>query len=53
MKVQIMEKKTWEKVSRETEMENSMTYVLNRYLVMDRRLHFPVSLDEIWTNYPS
>jgi hypothetical protein len=29
-----MEKKTWEKVSRETEMENSMTYVLNRYLVM-------------------
>jgi hypothetical protein len=29
-----MEKKTSEKVSRATEMENSMTYVLNRYLVM-------------------
>jgi hypothetical protein len=29
-----MESKTWEKVSRATEMENSMTYVLNRYLVM-------------------
>jgi hypothetical protein len=46
-----------------------MTYVLNRYLVMDdftvgtlftqpfagngslRRLRFPVSLDEMWTNY--
>jgi hypothetical protein len=28
MKVQIMERKTWEKVSRATEMENSMTYVL-------------------------
>jgi hypothetical protein len=26
MKVQIMERKTWEKVSRATEMENSMTY---------------------------
>jgi hypothetical protein len=25
---------TWEKVSRATELENSMTYVLNRYLVM-------------------
>jgi dihydrofolate reductase len=35
MKVQIMERKTWEKVSRTTKMENSMTYVLNRYLVMD------------------
>jgi hypothetical protein len=34
MKVQIMERKTWEKVSRATEMENSMTYALNRYLVM-------------------
>jgi hypothetical protein len=34
MKVQIMERKTWEKVSRVTEMENSMTYVLNRYLAM-------------------
>jgi hypothetical protein len=29
-----MERKTWEKVSRAKEMENSMTYVLNRYLVM-------------------
>jgi hypothetical protein len=66
-----MERKTWEKVSRATEMENSMTYVLNRYLVMGdfsvgtvftqslagngrlRRLHFPVSLDEMWTNYPA
>jgi hypothetical protein len=28
MKVQIMERKTWEKVSRATEMENSMAYVL-------------------------
>jgi hypothetical protein len=79
-----MERKIWEKVSRSTEMENSMTYVLkctekaiqhpptrlaNRYLVMGaftvgtmftqplagngrlRRLHFPVSLDELWTNY--
>jgi hypothetical protein len=27
MKVQIMERKIWEKVSRATEMENSMTYV--------------------------
>jgi hypothetical protein len=52
-------------------MENSMTYVLNRYLVMGdftvgtmfnqplagngrlRRLRFPVSLDEMWTNYPA
>jgi hypothetical protein len=34
MKVQIMERKTWEKVSRATEMENSMTHILNRYLVM-------------------
>jgi hypothetical protein len=34
MKVQIMERKTWEKVSRATEMENSMTSVLNRYLAM-------------------
>jgi hypothetical protein len=34
MKVQIMERKTWEKVSRATEMENSVTYVLNRYIVM-------------------
>jgi hypothetical protein len=33
MKVQIMERKTWEKVSRATEMENSMTHILNRYLV--------------------
>jgi hypothetical protein len=71
MKVQIMERKTWEKVSRATKMENSMTYVLNRYLVMGdftvgtmftqplvgngpfRRLHFPVSLDEMWTIYPA
>jgi hypothetical protein len=29
-----MERKTWKKVSRAAEMENSMTYVLNRYLVM-------------------
>jgi hypothetical protein len=28
MKVQIMERKTWDKVLRATEMENSMTYVL-------------------------
>jgi hypothetical protein len=28
MKVQIMERRTWEKVSRATEMENPMTYVL-------------------------
>jgi hypothetical protein len=28
------ERKTWEKVSRATEMENLMTYVLNRYFVM-------------------
>jgi hypothetical protein len=28
MKVQIMERRTWEKVSRATEMENSMTHVL-------------------------
>jgi ribosomal protein S27E len=28
MKVQIMERKNWEKVLRETEMENSMTYAL-------------------------
>jgi uncharacterized membrane protein (DUF4010 family) len=66
-----MERKTWEKVSRATEMANSMTYVLNRYLVMgdftvgtmftqllagNKRLHrlsFPVSLDEMWTNYPA
>jgi hypothetical protein len=34
MRVQILERKTWEKVSRATEMEHSMTYVLNRYLVM-------------------
>jgi hypothetical protein len=34
MKVQILERKTWKKVSRATETENSMTYVLNRYLVM-------------------
>jgi hypothetical protein len=34
MKVQIMERKTWEKVPRATEMENSMTYVLNCYLIM-------------------
>jgi hypothetical protein len=34
MKVQIKERKMWEKVSRATEMENSMTYVLNRYIVM-------------------
>jgi hypothetical protein len=34
MKVQIMDRKTWEKVSRATEMENSVAYVLNRYLVM-------------------
>jgi hypothetical protein len=52
-------------------MENSMTYVLNRYLVMSdftvrtmftqplagngrlRRLRFPDSLDEMWTNYPA
>jgi hypothetical protein len=34
MKLQIMERKTWKKVSRATEMENSLTYVLNRYLVM-------------------
>jgi hypothetical protein len=33
MKEQIMEKKTWE-VARATEMENSVTYVLTRYLVM-------------------
>jgi hypothetical protein len=70
MKVQIMERKTWE-VSRATEMENSMTYILNRYLVMGdftvgtmftqplagnrclRRLHFLVSLDEMWANYPA
>jgi hypothetical protein len=62
---------TWEKVSRATEMENSMTYVLNRYLGMGdftvgtmftqpltgngrlHRLSFPVSLDEMWTNYPA
>jgi hypothetical protein len=49
-------------------MEHSMTYVLNRYLIMGdftvgtiftqplagngrlRRLRFPVSLDEMWTN---
>jgi hypothetical protein len=66
-----MKRKTWEKVSRSTEMENSVTYVLNRYLVMGefpvgtiftqplagnrrlRRLRFPVSLDEMWTNYPA
>jgi hypothetical protein len=60
-----MDWKTSEKVSRATEMENSITYVLNRYLVMGdftvgtiftqplscngrlRRLHFPVSLDEM------
>jgi hypothetical protein len=66
-----MEKKTCEKVSRALEMENSMTYVLDRYLVMGdftvgtmftqpladngclRRLRFPVSLGEIWTNYPA
>jgi hypothetical protein len=71
MKVQIMERMTVEKVSRATEMENSMTYVLNRYLVMGdftvgavftqplvgngrlRRLHFLVSLDEMWTIYPA
>jgi hypothetical protein len=29
-----MDRKTWDKVSRTTETENSMTYVLNRYLVM-------------------
>jgi hypothetical protein len=29
-----MERKTWEKVSSATEMKNSVTYVLNRYLVM-------------------
>jgi hypothetical protein len=29
-----MERKTWEKTSRTTEMENSMTQVLTRYLVM-------------------
>jgi hypothetical protein len=29
-----MERKIWEKVSWATEMENSMTYVLNRYFVM-------------------
>jgi hypothetical protein len=29
-----MERMMWEKVSRATEMENSMTYVSNRYLVM-------------------
>jgi hypothetical protein len=70
MKVQIMERKTWEMVSRATEMENSMTYVLNHYFVIGnftvgtmftqplagngrlRRLRFPVSLDEMWTNYP-
>jgi hypothetical protein len=34
MKVQIVERKTLEKVSRATEIENSMIYVLNRYLVM-------------------
>jgi hypothetical protein len=34
MKVQITERETWEKVPRATEMENSMTYFLNRYLVM-------------------
>jgi hypothetical protein len=33
MKIYIMERKTWEKVSRATEMENS-TYVLNCHLVM-------------------
>jgi hypothetical protein len=66
-----MERKTWEKVSRATKMDNSMTYVLNRYLVMGdftvgtiftqpsagngrlRRLRFPVSLDEMWPNYPA
>jgi hypothetical protein len=66
-----MERKTWEKVSGATEMENSMTYGLNRYLVMGdftvrtmftqplagngrlHRLRFPVSLDEMWTNYPA
>jgi hypothetical protein len=34
MKVQIMERKTWQNVTRATAMENSMTYVLNCYLVM-------------------
>jgi hypothetical protein len=29
-----MERRTWEKVSKATEMENTMTYVLNRYLVV-------------------
>jgi hypothetical protein len=71
MKVEIMDRKTWERVSRTTEMANSMTYVLNRYLVMGdftvgimftqpladngrlRRLRFPISLDEMWTNYPA
>jgi hypothetical protein len=65
-----MERETWQKVSRATEMENSMTYVLNRYLAMGdftvgtftqplagngclRRLRFPVSLNEMWTNYPA
>jgi hypothetical protein len=65
-----MERKIWE-VSRATEMENSTTYILNRYSVIGdstvgtmftqplagngrlRRLHFPVLLDEMWTNYPA
>jgi hypothetical protein len=52
-------------------MENSITYLLNRCLVIGaftvvtmftqplagngrlRRLRFPVSLDEMWTNYPA
>jgi hypothetical protein len=64
-----MEREALEKVSSATEMENSMTYVSNRYLVMGdfpvgtifteplagngrlRQLLFPVSLDEMWTNY--
>jgi hypothetical protein len=33
MKVQIMERRTCEKVSKATEMENSMTYVLNLTLI--------------------
>jgi hypothetical protein len=66
-----MEKKTWEKISTATEMENTITHVLNRYLVMGtftvgtmftqllagngrfRGLCFPLSLDEMWTNYPA
>jgi dihydrofolate reductase len=38
MKLQIMERKTWEKVPRATEMENSMTYVLN---VRKREIQHP------------